>query len=42
LWHSTPIFALFNDAHEHAASSEMNVEEVQWLLVGAEDAVMQI
>lgn len=52
LRHSTPTFALLNDAnptrvqkmmrHQHYATTEIYVEEVQRLLEGAEDAVMQI
>lgn len=49
---STPTFALLNDAnptrvqkmmrHQHYATTEIYVEEVQRLLDGAEDAVTQI
>lgn len=52
LRHSTPTFALLNDAnptrvqkmmrHQHYATTEIYVEEVQRLLEGAEDAVTQI
>ena len=52
LRHSTPTFALLNDAnptrvqkmmrHQHYATTEIYVEEVQRLLDGAEDAVTQI
>lgn len=52
LRHSTPTFALLNDAnptrvqkmmrHQHYATTEIYVEEVQQLLDGAEDAVTQI
>ena len=52
LRHSTPTFALLNDAnptrvqkmmrHQHYATTEIYVEEVQKLLDGAEDAVTQI
>jgi len=52
LRHSTPTFALLNDAnptrvrkmmrHQHEATTEIYVEEVQKLLEGAEEAVMQI
>lgn len=52
LRHSTPTFALLNDAnptrvqkmmrHQHYATTEIYVEEVQKLLEGAEYAVMQI
>jgi site-specific recombinase XerD len=52
LRHSTPTFALLNDAnptqvqkmmrHRHYATTEIYVEEVQRLLEGAEDAVTQI
>lgn len=52
LRHSTPTFALLNDAnptrvqkmmrHQHYATTEIYVEEVQKLLEGAEDAVTQI
>lgn len=52
LRHSTPTFALLNDAnptrvqkmmrHQHYATTEIYVEEVQRLLKGAEDAVTQI
>jgi len=52
LRHSTPTFALLNDAnptrvqkmmrHQHYATTEIYVEEVQQLLEGAEDAVTQI
>jgi len=52
LRHSTPTFALLNDAnptrvqkmmrHQHYATTELYVEEVQRLLDGAEDAVTQI
>lgn len=50
--HSTPTFALLNDAnptrvqkmmrHQHYATTEIYVEEVQRLIEGAEDAVTQI
>jgi len=49
---STPTFALLNDAnpmrvqkmmrHQHDATTEIYVEEVQKLLEGAEEAVTQI
>lgn len=52
LRHSTPTFALLNDAnpirvqkmmrHQHYATTEIYVEEVQKLLEGAEEAVTQI
>lgn len=52
LRHSTPTFALLNDAnptrvqkmmrHKHYATTEIYVEEVQKLLEGAEEAVTQI
>ena len=52
LRHSTPTFALLNDAnptrvqkmmrHQHYATTEIYVEEVQRLLEGTEDAVTQI
>ncbi len=52
LRHSTPTFALLNDAnptrvqkmmwHQHYATPEIYVEEVQRLLEGAEEAVTQI
>ena len=52
LRHSTPTFALLNDAnptrvqkmmrHQHYATTEIYVEEVQKLLDGAEEAVTQI
>ena len=52
LRHSTPTFALLNDAnptrvqkmmrHQHYATTEIYVEEVQRLLEGAEEAVTQI
>ena len=52
LRHSTPTFALFNDAnptrvqkmmrHQHYAPTEIYVEEVQKLLEGAAEAVTQI
>ena len=52
LRHSTPTFALLNDAnptrvqkmmrHKHYATTELYVEEVQKLLDGAEEAVTQI
>ncbi|OQW32355.1 MAG: hypothetical protein A4E20_13935 [Nitrospira sp. SG-bin2] len=52
LRHSTPTFALLNDAnptrvqkmmrHQYYATTEIYVEEVQRLLEGAEDAVTQI
>lgn len=52
LRHSTPTFALLNDAnptrvqkmmrHKHYATTELYVEEVQQLLEGAEEAVTQI
>lgn len=52
LRHSTPTFALLNDAnptrvqkmmrHKHYATTELYVEEVQKLLEGAEEAVTQI
>ena len=52
LRHSTPTFALLNDAnptrvqkmmrHQHYATTEIYVEEVQRLLEGAEDSVTQI
>ncbi len=52
LRYSTPTFALLNDAnptrmqkmmrHQHYATTEIYVEEVQRLLDGAEDAVTQI
>ncbi len=52
LRHSTPTFALLNDAnptrvqkmmrHQHYATTEIYVEEVQKLLEGAEGAVTQI
>ncbi len=52
LRHSTPTFALLNDAnptrvqkmmrHQHYATTEIYVEEVQRLLEGAEGAVTQI
>ncbi|MBL8075592.1 MAG: tyrosine-type recombinase/integrase [Nitrospira sp.] len=52
LRHSTPPFALLNDAnptrvqemmrHQHYATTEIYVKEVQRLLEGAEDAVTQI
>jgi len=52
LRHSTPTFALLNDAnptrvqkmmrHQHYATTEIYVEEVQKLLDGAENAVTQI
>ncbi len=52
LRHSTPTFALLNDAnptrvqkmmrHQHYATTEIYVEEVKRLLEGAEDAVTQI
>ncbi|MGC4097986.1 MAG: tyrosine-type recombinase/integrase [Nitrospira sp.] len=52
LRHSTPTFALLNNAnptrvqrmmrHQHYATTEIYVEEVQRLLEGAEDAVTQI
>lgn len=52
LRHSTPTFALLNDAnptrvqkmmrHQHYATTEIYVEEVQRLLEGAEDAVTQL
>lgn len=52
LRHSTPTVALPNDAnptrmqkmmrHQHYATTEIYVEEVQRLLEGAEDAVTQI
>jgi site-specific recombinase XerD len=51
LRHSTPTFALLNDAnptqvqkmmrHQHYATTEIYVEEVQKLLEGAEEAVTQ-
>ena len=51
LRHSTPIFALLNDAnptrvqkmmrHQHSAT-EIYIEEVQKLLEGAEEVVIQI
>ena len=51
LRHSTPTFVLLNDAnptrvqkmmrHKHSATTEIYVEEVQKLLEGVEDAVMQ-
>ncbi len=50
--HSTPTFALLNDAnptlvqklmrHQHYAESEIYIEEVQRLLDGAEDEVTEI
>lgn len=50
--HSTPTFALLNDTnpaqvqklmrHQHYATTEIYVEEVQRLLEGAEEAVTQI
>ena len=52
LRHSTPTFALLNDAnptrvqkmmrHQHYATTEIYVEEVQKLLEGAEEAVTQL
>ena len=52
LRHSTPTFALLNDAnptrvqkmmrHKHYATTEIYVEEVQKLLEGAEEAVTQL
>lgn len=52
LRHSTPTFALLNDAnptrvqkmmrHKHYATTEIYVEEVQKLLEGSEEAVTQI
>jgi len=52
LRHSTPTFALLNDAnptrvqkmmrHQHYATTEIYVEEVQQLLEGAEEAVTQL
>lgn len=52
LRHSTPTFALLNEAnptrvqkmmrHQHYATTEIYVEEVQRLLEGAEDSVTQI
>lgn len=52
LRHSTPTFALLNNAnptrvqkmmrHQHYATTEIYVEEVQKLLEGAEEAVTQI
>ncbi len=52
LRHSTPTFALLNDAnptrvqkmmwHQHYATTEIYVEEVQRLLEGAEEVVTQI
>lgn len=52
LRHSTPTFALLNEAnptwvqkmmqHQHDATTEMYVVEVQKLLEGTEDAVKQI
>ncbi|OQW38735.1 MAG: hypothetical protein A4C66_11545 [Nitrospira sp. HN-bin3] len=52
LRHSTPTFALLNDANptrvqkmmrpQHYATTEIYVEEVQRLLEGAEEAVTQI
>jgi site-specific recombinase XerD len=51
LCHSTPTFALLNDAnptrmqkmmrHQHYATTEIYVEEVQRLLEGAEEAITQ-
>ena len=52
LRHSSPTFALLNEAnptrvqkmmrHQHYATTEIYVEEVQKLLEGAEEAVTQI
>ena len=52
LWHSTPTFALLNDAnptrvqkmmrHQHYATTEIYVEKVQKLFEETEEAITQI